>query len=92
MAKHHKGGAGGRKPPSASIPNLRGFSEAGCCVHVRSDLKAVELIVLVDGDPDICVVMAPVQAVELAGRLLVASQRVDQLGSLNLDGADSSWS
>jgi hypothetical protein len=88
MAEHYKGGAAGHRKP----PKLRGLSEAGCCVRVRSDLEAVELIVLVDGDPDICIVMAPVQAVELAGRLLVASQRVDQLGSLNLDGADWSWS
>jgi hypothetical protein len=90
MAKPYKGGAAGdRKPRRGSIRNLCGLSEAGCCVHVRSDLKAIELIVLVDGDPDICVVMAPVQAVELAGRLLVASQHV---GSYNLDGADWSWS
>jgi hypothetical protein len=86
MAKHYKGGAAGdRKPRSAST------LEAGCCVRVRRDLEAVELILLVDGDPDSCVVMAPAQAVELAGRLLVASQRVDQRGSYNLDGADWSW-
>jgi hypothetical protein len=86
MARHYKGGAAGdRKPRSAST------LEAGCCVRVRSDLEAVELILLVDGDPDSCVVMAPAQAVELAGRLLVASQRVEQRGSYNFDGADWSW-
>jgi hypothetical protein len=87
MAKHYKGGAAGdRKPRDASV------SEAGCCVRVRSDLQAVELTVLVDGDPDSRVLMAPGQAVELAGRLLIASQRIDQRGSYNLDGADWSWS
>jgi hypothetical protein len=87
MARHYKGGAAGdRKPRSAST------HEAGCCVRVRSDLEAIELIVLVDGDPDSRVLMGPGQAVELAGRLLIASQRVDQRGSYNLDGADWSWS
>ena len=80
MAKPYKGGAaGGRKPRSASILNLCDLSEGECCVCVRSDVQAIELIVLVDGDPDSRVLMAPVQAVELAARLLVASQRVDQL-------------
>jgi hypothetical protein len=93
MAEHYNGGAvGGRKPRSASILNLCDLYEGECCVCVRSDLQAIELIVLVDGDPDSCVVMAPVQAVELAARLLVASQRADQVGSLNHDGADWSWS
>jgi hypothetical protein len=82
--RYKRGAAGHRKPRSASI------AEAGCCVRVRSDLKAVELMVLVNGDPDSCVLMAPVQAVELAQRLLVASQHVDEFGRLNRDGAD--WS
>ena len=60
-SRSNGGTAGDRKPRSAS--------DAGCCVCVRSDLEAVELILLVDGDPDSCVVMAPAQAVELARRL-----------------------
>jgi hypothetical protein len=81
MAGDYNGGAAGEHNPCRAW-----ITEAGCCVRVRSDLKAVEVIILVDGNPDSCVLMGPVQAIELAGCLLAASQRVG-----GLRGFDLSW-
>ena len=86
MAGDYNGGAAGEHNPGRAW-----ITEAGCCVRVRSDLKAVEVIILVDGNPECCVLMGPGQAIELAGSLLAASQRVGGLRSLVLNGVGCSW-
>jgi hypothetical protein len=62
----------GRNPSGKSLYDILDFVTAGLAVVPRPDIEAVELRVRAAGHPDTKIVLAPVQAVTVAQKLIQA--------------------
>ena len=75
----------GRMPPG-NPTDILDLLEAGLRVMPRPDLTAIEIQARAAGEPPVVILLAPVQAVDLAGRLINAAldvaAAVDREGQL----------